>query len=207
MCISFEISVISYIFGLTLFFIVFERGMYNDKWIAIFMFYILQMQLLEAVMWKDQSCKGYNQKASMIAYFFTILQPMANYLTMMYTVGYNDKTKYVTLLMIPYFISSIWYAINNLPSEDELCTKPETECWLEWKWMKKTAYWWIWLISLLIPFLALPDQSFNGLFPAIYILVSLVISFNFFTDMKYISKPSLWCLLQALLPMFILALG
>lgn len=207
MCISFEISVVSYIFGLTLFYLIYERGMYNDQWIAMFMIFILQIQLLEAVMWKDQECSGSNQTASMLAYFFTILQPLANYLAMMYTVGYNDTTKYISLAMIPYYVSTVWYMRENFPSSNELCTRPADECWLEWKWMKQSIYWVIWFICGFIPFLALPDKSFNGVFPAVYLIISFMISFNFGTDTKYVGKPSIWCFLQILMPILILALG
>lgn len=206
MCISLEVSLVSYVLGIIMFMLVYKRNKYNDKWMAIFMIYILQMQLLEVIMWLDQKCEGYNQKASMIAYFFTIFQPLANYLTMLYILGINETTKRITFLMVPYFIASLFYMKENYPTEKELCTKPENDCWLEWKWMKKNMYWVIWLISLFIPFMALSDKSFNGLFPVSYIAISLIIAFNFSKDMKYISKPSLWCVLQALMPIAMLTM-
>ena len=92
-----------------LFIAIYKTNEFNNKWIALFMIYILQMQLLEAIMWLDQNCEGYNQKASLIAYFFTIYQPLVNYLVMLYIVGWTDTTKNISLLMIPYFISSIYY--------------------------------------------------------------------------------------------------
>jgi len=204
MCISFEVSVISYILGIALFISVYNRNKYNDKWIALFMIYVLQMQLLEAVMWSDQKCIGYNQASSSIAYYFTICQPLANYLAMLAVIGNTPETKYVTMLMIPYFIGSVYYMLTNYPNEDELCSIPETACWLEWKWMKKSLYWYIWLISVFIPFLALPNKSFSGLFPAIYLIISFIISFTMIPGTKYMTKPSIWCLLQFLMPGFIL---
>lgn len=206
MCISFEVSVISYILGISLFLAIYNRNQYNDRWIAIFMIYVLHMQLLEAIMWKDQSCIGYNQMASSIAYFFTILQPLANYLAMMAVVGNTQMTQYVTLLMIPYFIGSIHYAFNNYPNDEEQCTIQEKSCHLEWKWLKMSNYWYLWLISVFIPFIALPDKSFLGLFPMLFLIISFILSFCGLPITEYISKPSVWCVLQVLMPMLILSM-
>ena len=184
-----------------LFIAIYKTNEFNNKWIALFMIYILQMQLLEAIMWLDQNCEGYNQKASLIAYFFTICQPLVNYLVMLYIVGWTDTTKNISLLMIPYFISLIYYISQSYPSENELCTRLADKCWL-----KLSGYWYIWMISIFIPFLALHNTSFNGLFPIAYIFLSFLVSFTVSSDMKYISKPSLWCLLQVLMPVLMIAM-
>lgn len=204
MCVSLEVSVASYIIGVILFLAIYKTNEFNNKWIAVFMIYILHMQLLEAVMWLDQECKGYNQIASLASYFFTICQPLVNYLVMLYFVGWNTTTKYISLLMIPYFVTSMYYITQTYPESSELCTKPEKECWLEWKWLKMNSYWFVWLISVFIPFLALPDTSFHGLFPVAYIFTSFMASFTMSSDLKYISKPSLWCALQVLMPILML---
>ena len=97
--------------------------------------------------------------------------------------------------------------ISNYPDDSELCTKPEEKCWLSWKWLKQSPYWYLWFVSGAIPFLALSDTTFSGIFPVLYLFVSYIISFTISTNVKYISKSTLWCLLQVLMPVFILALG
>ena len=110
------------------------------------------MQLLEAIMWVDQDCKGYNQMASLVSYFFIICQPLVNYLVMLYIIGWTSTTKYISLLMIPYFITSMYYITQTYPSDTDLCTIPKDNCWLDWRWLKYSNYWFLWLFTFFIPF-------------------------------------------------------
>ena len=204
MCINLEVSLLSYIIGIILFIAVYKRNKYNDMWISVLMVYILQIQLLEAIMWLDQDCTGINQMASKIAYIVVICQPLANYLAMMYTLGQTEMTNMVTILLVPYFINSLIYGVKNFPTNDKLCSKPTKKYWLNWRWKDNSSYWTLWIMAVFIPFLALPDKSIKGLLPVIYVAASQIFSYVIIPDSKDMNKSSLWCLLQVLLPAIML---
>ena len=84
MCISKEVSLGAFIICTSLCLYLFQRNKLNDRWIAILFIYIGTMQYLEYLMWSDQTCSGTNQKATEIAFYHNILQPVISILLAFY---------------------------------------------------------------------------------------------------------------------------
>ncbi len=209
MCVSLEVSILAYLIGFPAFLYLITYKNINLKWIGIVFSYIVQMQLLEALMWYDSDCtKGLNQWSSWIAYYFTIFQPLASYLVAMLFLD-QSKRYWLTLFFIPYFVLLIRHIYHYQPSQEDLCTKPYQgdKNWLIWNWSKlyrDRIFGWIWFISLVLPFFLLPDRNIIAIFIPAYILISWLISA---TNFRPLSAPSIWCLFQILLPFIIMIIA
>jgi hypothetical protein len=206
MCISLKWSLTTYVFGLLgSIMLLFSKNVVH-KFFGIFMTYIFQMQLLEAIMWYDQECKegGLNYISSIIAYFFTILQPIVANLIAYYII----KDVKILVGLIPFILYSAYFAYKNYPNKQELCTKP-CNGHLTWNWLKFN--WWnmygcLWYIYVLLPFFYL---IFNcGNHATTIIVYSYIFLTATYTFKHYVTKsaPSLWCILQLATPYIALAI-
>ena len=78
MCISKEVSLTAFIVSLSTCFFLYNRNNENDRWVALTFGYIGFMQILEVMMWMDQKCSGLNQKATSLAFWHNVLQPVVS---------------------------------------------------------------------------------------------------------------------------------
>ena len=74
MCYSAQSSISNYIYTTTVSLILYLYGDKYDKHISLFTFVVLQMQLAEYFMWKDQKCGITNKLATIAARFILFLQ-------------------------------------------------------------------------------------------------------------------------------------
>ena len=77
MCYSAESSINNYGLGVALSTGLFLLGNKYDKHFAFFLFFVIQIQLLEYFMWKDQKCGIVNKIATVAANALLFLQPLA----------------------------------------------------------------------------------------------------------------------------------
>ena len=84
MCVNKEVSLISFIFVITVCTYLFKRNNQNDRWIAIVFGYIGLMQLIEFFMWIDQKCKNINIIATKIGFFQNLFQPLISIIIALY---------------------------------------------------------------------------------------------------------------------------
>lgn len=203
MCISYEWSIFTYVAGLAgSLYLMATAKQKSVKWIGIFVTYLLQMQLLEAMMWSDTKCKnGLNVFSSKIAYYFTLFQPLVGNLAAYYLI----KNKQILLLLIPYVLYTMYFIKNNYPSESELCTQP-CDGHLKWDWLKfgfaengDVSYGLMWYISFFLPmlFLLKLKNSSAVYVTFLYIFVSSLYAFKSFV---FKTAPSLWCIFQLATP-------
>jgi hypothetical protein len=206
MCISLKWSLMTYVFGLIgSVMLLFSKNPVH-RFFGIFMTYIFQMQLLEAIMWYDQECKegGLNYWSSTVAYVFTILQPIVANLVAYYII----KDFRILLGVIPFILYSGYFVYKNYPNKKELCTNP-CNGHLTWNWLKydhTSLYGILWGIYFFLPVLFLFFNCGNRATTIIvysYLLLSSIYSFK-----QYITKsaPSLWCILQLATPYIALAI-
>ena len=104
MCYSAESSINNYGLGMLLSLGLYTLGNNYDKHFAFFIFVVIQMQLVEYFMWKDQKCGIMNKIATISANIILLLQPVSVLLG-----GYLFNTMNVSnsLLMgisIPYLL-------------------------------------------------------------------------------------------------------
>ena len=78
MCISKEVSLVAFITSLSASIFLYNRNNKNDRWVALTFGYIGFMQILEVMMWMDQNCSGLNQKATNLAFWHNVLQPVVS---------------------------------------------------------------------------------------------------------------------------------
>lgn len=207
MCYSLEISIAIYLLSLPIFTFFALSNKLDYKFLGLIYVYIIQMQLLEGLMWYDQKCQGLNQIVSRISYYFILCQPLVIFLATVYINSLRKQpiNQILILLMIPYFLYLL-YHLKTKFTQDELCTLPykNQKHWLVWKWNKfKMPI--IWFVSLFIPLVIsnVFKPSPIVIFTIMYILVTLVLS-NTLSPMKF-SGGSLWCFSQGALPILLLS--
>lgn len=207
MCYSLEASIITYLVTLPIFiFFILSKNL-DYKIVGIIFTYIIQMQLLEGLMWADQSCTGLNQIASRLSVYFTLFQPMVVFLAVMYINKQRGQKVNPNLVyaMVPYFIFLVYHLLQKIRPSD-LCTTPykNGDHWLVWKW-NRVKYPIIWLISLFIPLFFLYKNKITSVISLamIYIAVSFVISFLLLPKNGYLG--SIWCFAQGFLAVLLLA--
>jgi len=206
MCYSLQASITTYLVALPIFIFFLLSKDLDYKITGIIFTYIIQMQLLEGLMWKDQACSGLNQIASRISIYFTLFQPMVVFLAVMYINKQRGQkvNKNLIYAMIPYFIFLACNLVQKIRPSD-LCTVPykNGSHWLVWKW-NRTKYPFIWLISLFLPLFFLYKNKITSVISLvmIYVAISFVVSFLLFPSKDKFG--SVWCFSQGGLAILLL---
>lgn len=201
MCITKEVSISTFIICTISCIYLYQRNNINDRWIAILFGYIGIMQLLEYFMWKDQDCKGLNQKATIIAFYILIFQPIISFV-IAYNMLNGKIPNWLYILMIIYIIYTI-YKFKDV--KDNQCTKPcdGSQFGLSWPFMVADPFFWvIFFLSLTSPLLLMKK---SGTFYFILNLIIWIISsiFGSFKCKGIIDIPvgSFWCLMAFIAPL------
>jgi hypothetical protein len=110
-----------------------------DRFFAVVVFAVVQMQLAEYFMWNDQSCGKINQFATFYAYLAILLQPLSVLLGGYYFNIFNIPPEYI--LGFALLISVFWltefgqYVLNTGP----VCSKPKNGHLL-WDFLRKKEF-------------------------------------------------------------------
>ena len=205
MCITKEVSLSVFIICSLSCIYLYQRNLPNDRWVAILYGYIGIMQLLEYFMWKDQECSGLNQKATKIAFYILVFQPIISFLVAyIMTNGKLPNWLYmITMIYIIYVISKI-----SFKDKDNKCTKPcdGADFGLSWSFMMdphEPILWIIFFIALTSPQLLMKKSG------KIYFILNLIIwllsgMIGSYRCQGIIDIPvgSFWCLIAFLMPLF-----
>lgn len=113
MCYSFEVSLLSWIGGVSISMYLFQRNKNYDRWNAAFIFTFISMQLIEAILWKtiEYRNKKLNSLITAIAILALYSQPMVNSL-----MGYKYTNQIVLFfigLLYSLFIVIATYKITT----------------------------------------------------------------------------------------------
>lgn len=147
MCWNFETSSLTFFVVLAVALSLYNRGLYNDKLLAVFIISYGSMQLFEAMMWlgQKQNLEILNYVGSYLASIFLYLHPILLLLGF-----YLDKKTYPNIektLIFKIFLTlstlivfwAIWMNINTPKSL--FITKPSSQCGhLNWKFPTKKKY-------------------------------------------------------------------
>ena len=133
MCWSFRASLTAFLIGGGASLYLIKRDKYYlDKQIGYVMFFIILMQLFEAMIWADQKCTGLNQMATKLAIPFIILQPIVAYYV--FNDFFMGKARtHIDLLFTVYVIGTIIYLFHIFNGRSIFCTKADKNG-LVWKW-------------------------------------------------------------------------
>ena len=209
MCWSFRASLTAFLIGGGASLYLIKRDKYYlDKQIGYVMFFIILIQLFEAMMWADQKCTGLNQISTKLAILFNILQPIVVY--SVFNDFFMGKARtHIDLLFTVYVIGTIIYLFHILNGKSIFCTKADKRG-LRWNWntadagkdgkfknpnIFKLSYWILFCILFIYPLFNLKKS--NSMF-ALLLLATLLISNYIYYGTRSIG--SWWCLAVVPIP-------
>jgi hypothetical protein len=197
MCWSFEASLSTFVIGIFGCILLYLRNNHLDRQVAYFMFWILSMQGLEALMWYDKDCKmGINQVASKLSMIQNLVQPLLVGF-IFYQFYSNENKKIVKLLQILYLVSTglfLYYLYPKMLNSNFFCSKPNINNNLEWNWTgpNLSKFWKVFLIVIFLSFLLIKNKGFAYMFAG-YFALTLLYSWLLYKNTK--AFGCWWCIL------------
>lgn len=209
MCFNARVSIITYIIGMYGTYLLYNKKNTNNenynKIAALFFLCVIQMQLVEYILWNNQTCNDINKNITKIGIIINHLEPIILYLGfLLYQKDY--LTPFINNYMIIYIIITIIYTISIFNSKCSLVTeisKPH----IYWDWNYKKyyeLYYSYFLLTLMILLYHITKTNKKYLFIFITIF-SFSLSYLLYYDIK--SVGSLWCFFAAFMPYIGLLIG
>lgn len=198
MCFNAEISLATYILGMAGCYRLWKLG-YKAE--SVFYTSVIQMQLIEYLLWTNQTCNNFNKNITKLGIVINHIEPIALWLGILYFYKHNPLSEKVTQLMYTYIVATVIYTKYVWTDE---CTRVSNESkpHLDWKWNNKnygTPYYLLFLICLVM--LSLQGLKPYGHIHAVFILISYTISFIIYRDKKTVG--SMWCFMASFAPWII----
>ena len=223
MCFSEKASLFAFIFGMFGAYLVYTINTPFHKTIGMFFMYIAFIQLIEYILWRNQTCNIYNKFASIAGMILNNSQPIVMGLIILYCSPYLEKTIFTiplynnnslkingeniiytllviyTILIIPYS----WQYINQLKSnnsKNRICTlkNPDTKH-LRWDWNYSKYNYHIYYLFLFL-FIVFPIVGFPKNYTGL--LLAIIISITYIYSLTYYNKNlgSIWCYFSVFIP-------
>lgn len=208
MCINLEWSLATYVIGSIGCAILLSQSsngaaaQLTRRFYALWLLYILQMQLLEAAMHYDADCSlGWNQTASKIGFYYTALQPLVGCLLLYWLMPRSVGANWMSFVVLAYaFVLMRHFTRYRWQPQNNYCTR-KCGAHLQWKWLQLGNDPWVavaWVVAFFLPVLYLAAVYPKiALVPAAYMVGSCAYSF---ASNRFRSAPSVWCILQLLAP-------
>lgn len=204
MCFNAEVSLLTYVVGLVGCSILFLDKNINYKPEALFLFWVVQMQLIEFVLWKNQpsgqllginSCNTINRYTSKIGLLINNSEPLILWIAI---ILFSKKKLPVWLhgIMLLYMSSSVLYNYNI----DDSCTTTTVESLphLKWKW-NNGSYSFIFYTFFLLCCILLSIYGLeHGYHLAFVFLISFILSYSIYKKTHAIG--AMWCFFAAFAP-------
>ena len=201
MCYSKNLSLTSFIFGITSSFLLINYGnkknLKSNLVIGYFFMFVSVMQLIEYYIWTDLKCKtGYNKFSAYIGPLFNHLQPIVLLLiTRRYLQSNNCiSDNIITVLNLAYFMYILHKYIKYINDKNNLCIQLNSERHINWTW-KKDFHYGIYIFIELINALNYSNNT-NFMISICFSYLLLFISINKFK--KNIGE--FWCLMVTGVP-------
>lgn len=198
MCYSAESSINNYALGMLLSLGLYTLGNDYDKHFAFFIFVVIQMQLAEYFIWKDQKCGIMNTTATIIANIILILQAFSVLFGGYLFNTLNLSNSLILNISVPYLLIGLLIIMYiYYKTQGKICSKAPNG-YLVWffyhnkffKGVSSKLLLLLYLILLIIPWLYLKDFDI-GLVIALIIFGSLII--HTFYHNKENEWQSKWC--------------
>jgi hypothetical protein len=205
MCYSANVSLITFLIGITGSGLCFNVGTVEYKIVGIFFAFVVLMQLIEYLLWKHQICDSYNQNLTKTAMIINHLQPIILIACIFLFNKQNVSPKMLCLLVFYTVIISL-YSFNFLKSSSctlKSSTPGNSHLIWDWNGLKySNLVYAIFLVSLiLIGIWGFPTTSSGVLFAAICFF-SFMISRFIYGKQGVIG--AVWCFFAAFAPLFYL---
>lgn len=198
MCYSAESSINNYGLGMLLSLGLYTLGNNYDKHFAFFIFVVIQMQLAEYFMWKDQKCGIMNKIATISANTILLLQPVSVLFGGYLFNTLNVSNSLLLSISIPYLLIGILVLMYRYYYETkQICTKAP-DGYLVWffnenkffKGILSNVQLFLYLILLIIPWLYLKDFNISFVIPLIISGALIIHSFYHNRQNEWQTK---WC--------------
>ena len=202
MCYSKDLSLLSFIFGITSGILLIKFGNienYNtNKAIASFFIFVSLMQFIEYLMWSDLKCdNGLNKISSYFGPILNHLQPIMLLVVCFTYLRSNHiiSDKLLIFTNLTFFIYTAYKYINYIKAPENLCTKTNEEGHLSWNWINDFNY----NFYHILVFINLINYSSNK-----NLVTSMVISYIMFIISYYKFNKNIgefWCLMVTGVPL------
>jgi hypothetical protein len=196
MCFNAQVSLLTYLVGMIGCYLLFLESIPE----AIFLAWVIQMQLIEFILWKNQPCNSINRSTSKIGMLINNSEPIVLWLAII-LFSKKNIPKWLHILMILYFIASIFY---NYSIYDN-CTIPSTTSSnLEWKWNNgnnSILFYAFFLVCCIL--LSIYGLEYGYHMASIFI-VSFILSYSIYKNTHAIG--SMWCFFAAFCPFLLLVI-
>ena len=198
MCYSAESSINNYALGMLLSLGLYSLGNNYDKHFAFFVFVVIQMQLAEYFMWKDQKCGIMNTTATIIANIILILQAFSVLFGGYLFNTLNLSNSLILNISVPYLLIGLLIIMYRYyKTQGKICSKAPNG-YLVWyfyhnkffKGMSSKLLLLLYLILLIIPWLYLKDFDIG--FVIVLIIFGSLIIHRFYHN-KENEWQSKWC--------------
>lgn len=215
MCWSFEASVGAALIGLPPLAYLWYRNWKYDRAFAFFMTVIISMQIIEAILWKNQECNKANDIASKVAIIQNFLQPYAMIIALFFLIP-NMKTNWfgygaASIYIVAFTGVMIWYISQNKLFKQDYCSIANCDgyCHMTWQWTQfdnasTRTIWPLHVLWLALPLLVL--QNVPGLVFTVLAGLSLWLG-SIVTNRtgQRGSAASMWCWFAAGFPFLYIA--
>lgn len=204
MCYNAPISLFTYVFGMYFSYILYKKGFKAE---AIFYIWVIQMQLIEYFLWKNQPCSQkrnsndniINQNnlfISKIGIVLNHLEPIVFWIAILYF--YGNLPVIINYIMILFCIFTFYYTKNAIESNECTTVTPESYPHLHWKWnyQNNHVYYYIYFLITLI-LLSLYGLK-KGYINSIIIILSYAISYYIYE--KKHAVGAMWCFAASFAP-------
>lgn len=198
MCYSAESSINNYGLGMLLSLGLYTLGNNYDKHFAFFIFVVIQMQLAEYFMWKDQKCGIMNKIATISANIILLLQPVSVLLGGYLFNTMNVSTSLLLGISIPYLLIGLLVIMYKSYNEKKQICSKAPDGYLVWFSNNNNFFnniityiqLFMYIILLIIPWLYFKNFN-NGFIIFLLLLGSLLIhSFYHNRENEWQTK---WC--------------
>jgi hypothetical protein len=201
MCLNKEVSIITYGIGLISCLILYLR---DYKIEALLYGFVIQMQLIEYLLWLNNRCNNINKIITKIGIVINHLQPVILYLIIIYfnNDNINKFLKIIIhIIIIIYLISiSIYFSFNyKLLNSCTIGIPNEKELQWEIQYGKNKKFYFIFVSSLVL--LLLLGFIKHNYLNAYLILLTFIISYVKYYETKGIG--TIWCLFAAYIPLLL----
>ena len=196
MCYNKTVSIISYVVGLSNCYILFRRG-YKIE--ALFYAYVIQMQLVEFLLWSNNKCNGMNKNITKIGIGLNHLQPIVlYYIVLYYTKNIPD---YIHYLVVMYIVLNVMYFMHNYKLLHKCTIGIVNKKELEWsiQYGKMTRFYFIFVFMLAI--LCIVGMQKHNYLNAFLLVFTFAISYVKYRDSKGVG--TIWCIIAAYIPLLL----
>lgn len=200
MCFNKDISIISYLIGISGCILLYYR---EYKIESLFYAFVIQMQLIEYLLWLNNSCNWINKLITKIGIVFNHLQPIILYILIIYYNSNINKysLNFINFIIIFYFISTIAYLSYNYKLLNSCTVGIENEKELFWEiqYGDFKKYYIIFVFTLML--LILLGFNKHNYLNSYVVIMTYVISYIKYYNTKGVG--TIWCLFAAYIPLLL----